>query len=154
MTHFMKTQAFQATGALLLVALLAACGGKEESGQELTLLGAASAAATNSTCAGGSPELAVTNSTSRSSNVYIFYSATNCTGTTLATTTALNNGATSGSTCVAGTNVGVKDINGTGVCKQLTLFQGAKQSVSHTLDGATDVYTVTKASSFLGLGGF
>ena len=134
--------------------VLSSCGGKEKAGQELTLLGLASVAATSSSCAGGSPEIQITNSSSRNSNVYVFYSATNCTGTVLATSASLNTGGTSPSTCVAGTTVGIKDIGGTGVCMQVTLFSGSKQSITHTLNGATDVYNVVKASAFLGLGGF
>lgn len=128
--------------------------GKDKQSQELTLLGLASMAAASSSCAGGAPEVQLVNSSGRSSNVYLFYAQTSCSGSTLATSSAVNSGATGGFLCVDGTSVGVKDQNGTGSCKSLSLFQGSKQTITHTVSGGNDKYEVVKASALLGFGGF
>ncbi len=138
--------------AIVTAGVSANCG-KDKQSQELTLLGLASIAAASSSCAGGAPDAVLVNSSGRSSNVYIFYAQTNCTGSTLATSSALNNGAST-SLCIDGTSVGVKDQNGTGSCKSLSLFQGSKQTITHTVSGGTDTYDVVKASALLGYGGF
>ena len=137
---------------LILGFLLGACGDKKK-GDELTLLGLASVAAASSSCAGGVPEVQLVNSSTQSANVYIVYEGTNCTGTTLATTAAISVGSAGEPICVSGTTVGIKDKNGTGNCQQMTLFSGAKQTITHTRDGSTDSYNVVKTSSFLGFGG-